>query len=253
VKRSLKISIITVSFNSEKTIKDTIESVLSQTYNNIEYLIIDANSSDATIKIINSFGNKIDYFISESDNGIYDGMNKGIKQASGDVIGILNSDDIYENNYIIEEVVTSFLNNEKDILYGDLVYIDSKSNNLIRYWKSGFYNRKLLRMGWMLPHPTLFVRRDIYMKYGYYSDKLKSAADYEMMIRLLYKHECSAYYLAKVMVKMKTGGYSNKSIFNRIRGNKEDVMAWKLNGYSPSFLLRLYKPLTKVKQFLNRP
>ena len=251
---SLKISIITVSFNSEDTIQDTIESVLSQTYPNIEYIIIDGSSNDKTTDIVKSFGSKIDYFISEDDDGIYDGMNKGIRASTGDIIGILNSDDIYPENRIIEEIVDAFNINNSDTLFGDLVYVNpKKSNKVVRYWKSGIYNRENILKGWMLPHPTFFVRKNIYEKHGLYSEKLKSAADYEMMIRLLYRYKCSVYYLPKILVKMRDGGYSNQSLWNRLRGNNEDVLAWKLNGLKPPRLLRLLKPMLKIRQFIDLP
>ena len=166
---TLKISIITVSFNSQDTIKDTIESVLSQTYKNIEYIIIDAASTDRTIEIVESFGNQISYFSSAKDEGIYDGMNKGIVAATGDVIGILNSDDIYPNNYVIQNVVDSFVKEGADTLFGDLIYVDfNNPDKVVRYWKSGSYIRSKIRTGWMLPHPTFFVKKKIYDKtYSY--------------------------------------------------------------------------------------
>lgn len=251
---SLKISIITVSFNSDKTIKETIESVLNQNYQNIEYIIIDAASTDKTLDIIESFKDKVSYFISEKDKGIYDGMNKGIKAATGDIIGILNSDDKYFNNNIIQNVVDHFVLTGSDTLFGDLVYVDSKNpEKITRYWQSGFYDHKNIVKGWMLPHPTFFVKKKLYEKYGVYSNRLKSASDYEMMIRLLYKNRCSVSYLPSILVSMRSGGYSNQSIWNRLRGNSEDVMAWKINNLNPPRLLRILKPLLKIKQFIQRP
>ena len=251
---SLKISIITVSFNAGSTIEDTIKSVISQSYDNIEYIIIDSASTDNTIDIVESFKQEISYFISERDKGIYHGMNKGIKVATGDIIGILNADDVYPNRFVIEDVINHFLQNNPDTIFGDLVYVDSKDMyKVVRYWKSGDFDRKKIQYGWMLPHPTFFIKKEIYDKYGVYSDKLKSAADYEMMLRLLYKNRCTTSYLPKILVNMRSGGYSNESILHRLRGNSEDVMAWRLNDLDPPKLLRILKPLSKVKQFIRNP
>ena len=205
-----KISIITVSFNSVKTIKDTIESILLQDYHNIEYIIIDAGSSDGTVKIIKSFGDKITYFTSESDHGIYDGMNKGIKAASGDLIGILNSDDFYPNNFILSNVAKTFVSNQCDAVYGDLVYVrDYDKNKIVRYWQAGNYSALKIKNGWMLPHPTFFVKKSIYDRFGLYNTELKSAADYEMILKLLYKQNISVKYIPMILVNMRMGGASN--------------------------------------------
>ena len=160
-----KISIITVSYNSGSTIKQTIKSVIDQDYENIEYIIIDGNSSDNTLNVIRQYSEFIHFFISEEDNGIYDAMNKGIAHASGDIIGILNSDDFYPNSFIISNVVKSFLKNECDAVYGDLVYVKSNDITKIkRYWKAGEYTTKKIKNGWMLPHPTFFVKKSIYLR-----------------------------------------------------------------------------------------
>ncbi|MDB0027594.1 glycosyltransferase, partial [Flavobacteriales bacterium] len=183
-----KISIITVSFNSQSTIKHTIKSVDSQDYQNKEYLLIDGLSNDWTLDIVSFLKDKINYFVSEKDNGIYDAMNKGINASSGDIIGILNSDDFYSSNQVLSKVAKIFVESDCDCLYGDLVYVDKgDARNIVRYWKSGKFSKKKLRMGWMLPHPTFFVKKAIYEKYGLYNLKLKTAADYEMILRLLHK------------------------------------------------------------------
>ena len=249
-----KISIITVAFNSVKTIQDTIESILLQDYKNIEYIIIDAGSSDGTVDIIKSFGDKITYFISESDHGIYDGMNKGIKAASGDLIGILNSDDFYPNNFILSNVAKTFVNHQCDAVYGDLVYVQEfDKNKIVRYWQAGEYSALKLKRGWMLPHPTFFVRKSIYEKYGMYDTKLKRAADYEMILKLLYKHNISVKYIPMILVKMRMGGASNSSLINRIRANKEDGLAWTKNQLNKPMFIRIKKPLQKVRQFFLKP
>lgn len=252
--KSPKISIITISFNSENTIKETIESVLSQDYKNIEYIIIDGNSTDKTKSIIGSYRGKISYFVSEKDNGIYDAMNKGIKSSTGDIIGILNSDDFYMNNSVISEVVDKITKCNSDTLYADLLYVNPEDTNIIkRYWKSGEFNRVKFEKGWMLPHPTFFVKKEIYNKFGLYSDKLKSAADYEMILRLLYKNNVSTTYLNKITVKMRDGGYSNQSFWSRIKGNKEDIKSWKMNNLKAPTFLRIRKPLSKISQYIKKP
>ena len=249
-----KISIITVAFNSVKTIQDTIESILLQDYKNIEYIIIDAGSSDGTVEIIKSFGDKITYFISESDHGIYDGMNKGIKAASGDLIGILNSDDFYPNNFILSNVAKTFVNHQCDAVYGDLVYVrDYDKNKIVRYWQAGDYSAFKIKNGWMLPHPTFFVKKSIYDRFGLYNTELKRAADYEMILKLLYKQNISVKYIPMILVNMRMGGASNSSLMNRIKANKEDGLAWTKNQLNKPMFIRIKKPLQKVRQFFLKP
>ena len=251
---SPKISIITVSFNSAKTIKETIESILIQDYNNIEYIIIDGGSSDETIDIVKSYSEKISYFISEKDNGIYDAMNKGIKAATGDIVGILNSDDFYPNSFVLSNVAKSFKKYNCDAVYGDLVYVNKKDTTQIkRYWQAGNYNTSKIKNGWMLPHPTFFVKKVMYDRYGLYNTDLKSAADYEMILKLLYKENISVQYIPMILVKMRMGGASNSTFLNRIRANKEDGLAWTKNQLNKPMFVRIKKPLQKVIQFFKKP
>ena len=252
--KKIKISIITVTFNSEKTIRDTIESVHSQDYDNIEYIIIDGESKDNTIEIIKSYGDKISYFISERDDGIYDAMNKGIRAATGDVIGILNSDDFYPCFHVISDIVKVFEEDNLDSLYGDLVYVDPiLTDKITRYWKSEQFSFSKIMEGWTLPHPTFFVKKKIYDEFGLYSIRLKSAADYEMIIRLLYKNKISVHYLPEILVRMRNGGVSNATILARLRGNREDKLAWEMNDLKIPKFLRFRKPLSKISQFFRRP
>ena len=251
---NLKISIITVSFNSQSTIRQTIDSVFSQDYQNKEHILIDGKSKDWTLEIVEFCKEKLDYFISEDDDGIYDAMNKGIKVATGDIIGILNSDDFYPDNNVISKVAEVFNKTKCDCLYGDLVYVKSTfARKVVRYWKSGNYTKKRIKQGWMLPHPTFFVRKKIYEKYGLYDTKLKSAADYEMILRLLYIRKLKVEYIPQIMVKMRLGGKSNRTIINRLRANYEDNMAWKLNNLYKPYFIRILKPMLKLKQFFNKP
>lgn len=249
----MKISIITITYNSESTIKDTIESVINQTYKNIEYVIIDGNSADNTISIIKSYGNKISTLLSEKDNGLYDALNKGISLATGDVIGILHSDDFYTNNNVIEHIISAFNNSEADAVYADLYYIDKINTNQIhRKWKSGHYKNGMFLNGWMPPHPTFFVKRTIYEKFGSFNLTLTSAADYELMLRLMHKHKIKVAYLPEFIIKMRVGGKSNLTLKNRITANKEDRLAWKLNNVKPYFYTLYLKPLRKIIQLFKK-
>ena len=250
----MKISIITVVYNNKETIKDAIESVLSQTYKNIEYIIIDGGSNDGTIDIIRSYGNKIDVFISEPDNGLYDAMNKGIKLSTGDVIGILNSDDFYVNKFVIEKAANKFKETNCDSLYGDLVYVDyNNTNKVIRYWKSRPFENNLFQKGWHPPHPTFFVKKEIYDKYGLFDLNFKIAADYEIMLRFLEKYKISSIYIPEVLVKMRIGGKSNKSLKNILLANIESYNAWKKNNLSISPFNIMLKPISKITQYFKPP
>ena len=248
-----KVSIITVCFNSAKTIEDTIKSVLSQTYENIEYIIIDGLSNDKTLDIINKYKDEIAVIISEKDNGLYDAINKGISLATGDIIANLNSDDFYIDNNVISDVVSKFEEEKTDLLYSDLYYVDAANTKKVkRYWKSGEYKTGLFYKGWMPPHPTFFVKKYVYNKYGSFNLDLKSAADYEIMLRFIHKHECSVSYLKRVTVRMRVGGVSNKSLSNRIKANREDKKAWKINDLKPKRFTFLKKPISKIKQFIQK-
>lgn len=248
----MKISIVTVSYNAADTIKDTIESVLSQQNIDLEYVIIDGGSTDETISIIESYGDKIHYFKSEPDNGIYDGMNKGVAATTGDIVGILNADDFYLDENVLSKIVKQF-HPEIQACYADLVYVDQfDTDKITRTWESGNYTKDAFKKGWMPPHPTFFVRKEVYEKYGSYSLELRSAADYELMLRVLHKHDISVAYLNEVIVKMRTGGASNSSFKNRLKANKEDQKAWKMNGLKPGLFTFIRKPLSKISQFFKR-
>ncbi|MFT5822655.1 MAG: glycosyltransferase involved in cell wall biosynthesis [Crocinitomix sp.] len=248
----MKISIITVAFNSAQTIEDTIQSVLSQDYPSVEYIIIDGGSTDGTMEIVNRYKAQITTIISESDKGIYDGMNKGIALATGEVVGILNSDDFYANENVLSHIAAQF-KPETDAVYADLVYVDQvQTDKIIRKWISGEYVHGAFKKGWMPPHPTLFVKNEIYKKLGSYSQELRSAADYEFMLRVIHKHQIKLNYLPEIIVQMRAGGVSNASFKNRIKANKEDRLAWKMNDLKPGSLTFIRKPLSKIKQFIQK-
>lgn len=247
----MKVSIITITYNSAETIEDTIQSVLSQDYPNIEYIIVDGASKDSTLEIVNRYRSSISKIISERDKGIYDAMNKGVTLATGDVIGILNSDDFYADSKVISDIVRTMQAANSDACYADLVYVDRvETSKVIRSWKSGEYRHGDFLRGWMPPHPTFFVKRTLYERHGLYSLELKSAADYELMLRFIHKHGVSMAYLPRVITKMRAGGQSNVTIKNRWKANKEDRLAWKMNGLQPGFLTLLRKPLSKLIQYL---
>jgi glycosyltransferase involved in cell wall biosynthesis len=243
------ITIITATYNSSKGLEQCIRSVLSQTYSEIEYIIIDNCSTDHTLDIAKSYSEKISRIISEPDNGIFDALNKGIKIASGNVIGFLHADDFYASSTIIEEVMMKFEATGADSVYGDLQYV-SKNNpeKLIRNWIAGEFQRKKLLNGWMPPHPSFFIRRKCYTNYGLFNTNYQIAADYDLILRFLGKHEISTVYLPKVLVKMSTGGKSNKSIKNILKKSKEDFKALKENEIGNFYTLFL-KNIRKLNQF----
>jgi glycosyltransferase involved in cell wall biosynthesis len=248
----VKVSIITVCYNSAETIENTLISVVSQSYPNIEYILIDGQSTDGTLAIIERYKSKLARVISEPDKGIYDAINKGIQLASGELVGVLNSDDFYINNSVIEEVVKILQQQNADCVYGDLQYVDRQNTNLVkRNWVSGKYEQGLFYKGWMPPHPTFFIKNECYKKYGLFNLQLKSAADYELMLRMLHVHQIKAAYLPQVLVKMRVGGKSNISLKNRIKANREDKLAWVINGIKPRFYTLLMKPLSKLGQFFS--
>ncbi len=248
-----KVTIITVAYNSEKTIEDTITSVINQTYPNIEYIIIDGQSTDNTLKICKKYNHKISKIISEKDKGIYDAMNKGINNSTGDIIGILNSDDFYAHPQVIKHIVNTFIQHQADAVYANLVYVDANNTNKItRKWIAGNYHPNSFLKGWMPPHPTFFLTKKCYNKYGNYTLNLKSSADYELMLRMIHKYHIKVAYLDETITKMRVGGMSNASIKNRLKANKEDKMAWKMNGLKPNLLTLIRKPLSKITQFLKK-
>jgi len=249
----VKVSIITITYNSEATLKDTIESVVNQSYNDIEYIIVDGKSTDNSLSIIESYKDKISKVISEKDKGLYDALNKGIALATGDLIGIIHSDDFYTNNFVIEKIVKSIEENNSDAVYADLYYVDKVyTNKIFRKWKSGNYTYGQFINGWMPPHPTFFAKRSCYEKFGSFNLSFVSAADYELMLRFIHKHKIKLAYLPEFIIKMRVGGKSNVSLKNRIRANNEDRKAWIINGLKPKFYTLYAKPLRKIIQLFKR-
>ncbi len=250
----MKVSIITVVYNSQYTIGQAMSSVLSQNYPDVEYILVDGKSTDGTLDIIRSYTNGKIKYVSEPDKGMYDAMNKGLALASGDIIGILNADDFYSHDQVITQIVDTFISKKVDSVYGDLIYVDALNiNKIIRYWHSGNYKEGDFLKGWMPPHPTFFVRKDIYAKYHAFDVRLKSAADYELMLRFLHKYKISVAYIPEVLVTMRVGGKSNASLTNRLKANQEDRLAWTLNRLKPHPFTLFLKPIRKIRQYFSAP
>jgi glycosyltransferase involved in cell wall biosynthesis len=248
----MKVSIITICYNSAATIEDTIKSVCAQDYPDVEYIIVDGASTDRTLEIVDNYKSRIARVISEKDKGIYDAMNKGIQAATGDVVGILNSDDYYADERVISDVVKAFAESGCDGLYADLIYVNrEKKNKVVRRWIAGKYRAGMFLNGWMPPHPTFFVKRHLYHELGLYDLKLRSAADYELMLRFIHRHHISLAYLPRIITHMRTGGQSNVSLRNRIRANKEDRAAWLMNDLKPAWYTLTLKPVSKLFQYLR--
>lgn len=246
----MKISIITVVYNGESTIADCIRSVLGQDFCNREYIIIDGASKDGTMQVVSGFSDQIQVVRSEPDDGIYDAMNKGIALATGDVIGILNADDVYAGPGVLSRVAEELGRTDALSCYGDLVYADALTGRKItRQWVSGPYKNGAFLWGWMPPHPTLFLKREVYERYGNFRLDMGSAADYEFMLRILHKYKISTAYIPETLVKMRAGGVSNLSLANRLKANQNDRLAWKVNDLKPYPFTLWLKPLRKVHQF----
>jgi glycosyltransferase len=251
----MKISIITVCFNSEKTIRETIESVLSQRtngINEIEYIIIDGGSKDNTLSIINDYRDKIAQIISESDKGIYDAMNKGIRLSTGDIVGILNSDDLFKGENVLTRVSNTFDHDPNiDAVYGDLFYFNTENpSKSIRFWKSKAYSPSFFDNGFVIPHPTLFVRKQVYNKVGLYYSDFKISSDYEWMLRAFKVNKYRPYYINEVLVKMRMGGESTKNWRNILLGNKEIYQSWQMNNLNVPLFFYLKRIIFKLKQII---
>ena len=242
----MKISIITATYNSCNNLPQAIQSAIAQHYNTLEHIIIDGGSTDCTPEIVKQYSQHISKFISEPDNGIYDAINKGIKLSTGQVVGLLHSDDVFAYDNVLNDIATLFAQGA-DVVYSNLVYID-KNGRTIRYWKAGNFTKQNLKNGWMPPHPTVFVRKEIFNRTGYYNTEFKIAADYDFLLRLLSLQDIKIAYLPKVTVKMKIGGASNKSLGNILLKMREDYRAIRNNNIGGLPVL-LKKNLRKLNQF----
>lgn len=246
----MKISVITAVYNNLSMIKSALESVKSQSYTDIEYIVIDGSSTDGTKEFLDQNIQHITTFISEPDNGIYDALNKGIKLATGDIICFLHADDVYSDNDVLKEVANHFKNNKVDSVYGNLVYVSKDDiNNVVRYWKSGEFSRSKLNFGWMPPHPAFFVKKEIYEKYGFFDTTYTIAADYDFILRILGTKNLSTSYIDRTLYKMRLGGVSNRNIKSIIMKSREDYKALKKNNVGSVFTL-IFKNISKIPQFI---
>lgn len=244
----MKISIITVCYNSAETIEDTIRSVIGQTHDDLEYIIIDGGSTDGTLQIIDKYKEKITKIISEKDQGIYDAMNKGLNLVTGEIVGIINSDDFYCDNMVLSKINKMFLQ-KIDACYGDLVYVHSQDiTKVVRYWKAGEYSEKKIYRGWIMPHPVFFVKKEVYNKQGVFNLNFKIAADYELMLRFLFQG-LKIKYISESLVCMREGGYSAKNFKQRLKGWREIKQSWKINNKKIPLLLISRRIFSKVSQY----
>jgi glycosyltransferase len=249
----MKISIITPVYNDLR-VGRALDSILSQQQDaELELVVIDGGSTDGTLDVLSRYDQYMSVLVSEPDGGIYDAMNKGIARATGDVIGILNADDQYPDSRVLRDVMAVFQESETtDACYGDLLYVND-SGRPTRYWKSGAYRPSRFYLGWMPPHPTFFVRKRVYERYGAFDTRYTIAADYELMLRLILKCGISVSYLDRVLVRMTAGGKSNRSLGNIVRANLEALRSWRDNGLPFGYLVPILKPAQKITQYLHRP
>lgn len=249
----MKISIITVSYNSVKTIETTFQSVANQSYEDIEYIVVDGGSKDGTLNSIEKYQSIISKWSSESDRGLYDAMNKGMKMATGDVVGLINSDDLFCDNQAIEKVMDVFINDPNlDSVYADLFYVSqNNTENIVRRWVTGKQRR--FKFGWHPAHPTLYIKKDVYTKYGSFNLDFKLAADFEIMLRFLDRYKISTYYLEDAIVKMRLGGETNRSLENIYRQNVECIKAFKINNLKVNpVVYPIFRIVPKFFQFKKK-
>jgi len=250
----MKISIITVVFNAEQTIEDALKSVASQSYPDVEHIVIDGASTDNTLSIVQTYTKHLAHIVSEPDRGIYDAMNKGIALASGDVIGLLNADDVYQDDTVLQQVADAHVDPDLDACYADLVYVQQKNlDKVVRYWRSRVYKQGLCFTGWMPAHPTFYLKRKIYQQVGLYNTDLAYQADLEFCARAFESHKISSLYIPRLWVRMRLGGVTNNSISNVLKGNWESYKALKKIGLKRNPISYFaVKFGAKLPQFLSR-
>jgi len=247
----LKISVITAVFNRRDTIEDTLCSVASQIYGDVEHIVVDGGSCDGTMDVLNACRDQIDVLLSEADRGIYDALNKGIALATGDVVGFLHADDVFADTRVLSRIADAFADDAVGAVYGDLVYVQAGDmGRVVRHWSAGHFSKSKLAWGWMPPHPTFYVRRSLYARLGGFDLRYRIAADYDTMLRFLGRGEVQAAYIPEVLVKMRLGGVSNRSLANILQKSREDYLVLRRNGVGGLGAL-VWKNLSKVAQFFG--
>lgn len=250
----MKITIITVCFNSAATIADTLHSVAAQTYPEIEHLIIDGGSKDQTLDIIRLHGAHVKQLVSERDGGIYDAMNKGLRLSTGDVVGFLNSDDMLADPQVIERIARALVSPDIDAAYGDLVFVDpADTRRVVRFWRSGLHFKGACVRGWMPPHPTFYARRALLLEIGGFNQQYRLQADFDLMLRLFELRGVRSAYIPSVLVRMRTGGATTSGLGNVIRGNIEAARSCREHGFPGGLRFILTKVARRLPQFLTRP
>ena len=248
----IKISVVTAVYNRQQTVGQAIESVFSQTYPLVDSVVIDGASTDGTLAVLELYRQRLAVLISERDQGIYDALNKGIKHATGDVVGFLHADDVFENSEVLSKVAVAFEDPAIDAVYGDLVYVRHDDiGQVIRYWRSGLYDDAALSRGWMPPHPTFYVRRSVYERLGGFDTRYRIAADYDTVLRFLAIGKIRAAYIPEVLVRMRAGGISNRSLKTIVRKSLEDMDVLRRNKVG-GFRTLAWKNLSKLGQFWKR-
>ena len=248
----MKISVVTPVYNDPRVAR-ALDSILGQRHRHqLEVIVVDAGSTDGTLDILERYRERIDVLISEPDRGIYDGMNKGIRSASGEVVGILNADDRYNDPHVLRDAVDAIEGQSADVCYGDLVYINAQDRP-VRYWCAGLSTKKRWRLGWMPPHPTFFVRKSVYERFGGFDLTFALSGDYDLLLRLLFKHSLRFAYLDRVLVKMATGGAAQQSWLNIVKANLEVSRVWRHHKLFGGKLAALSKLARRPLQYLQRP
>ena len=250
---SIKVSIITVVWNNKETIGDAIVSASSQTYKGIEYIVIDGGSSDGTVDVIEKYRDKISIFLSEPDNGIYDALNKGIQLATGEVIAILHSDDLFYDQFVVSDMVNRMTDTGAELCFSDLIIVDRTGEKILRYYMAHYYKQWLFRIGWLPPHPTCFIKKSLFDEFGPYSTKYEVAGDFDFLVRIFYGREINWTYLNRITVKMRYGGASNSGWRSKKRNAQEISQVLRDNNVLSLSVFQLLRYFIRLLEMFVRP